>query len=481
MKNIVLRMVLCTALLLILVNTAAADPLFQETDEIDPGRAVIVFSEIFRAGLEAAAVQFSEGDVMPQGAGSGEAASEPIELPAENIPTEPAAEDTSGPLPPFSPLPAETEISLQNETGGEPEIDAAVQISSAPSDPEEHAVSFGMSVSELYDSIKASIKNQGRHTVSFEEKGRKGASKIVVDDDIDIFLYYTKEKQGNVVSRVGMEALINDEGQRQNTAVVTGALLEALCESFGIPCDEMQLSGTAALLAENGSAVLGDLLLYGNTEQKGGNTKLDVSIYYTGSGYDGSANNGYSQSAENDFRSLVAELMSKGIIPDSGGDFRYHADYRNEWAQINWYQWESFDQAKNLVISADISWNSASGTPNFADSGCGFVLRCTDTNNNLYAAMNMDGNVHFGGIKKGTWLGESAFAYGTHSTKGSAQLTVVLNGGTMMAYVDGALVGQQKNLAITDYGNLAFSLWSGTNKDYGTRCTFENVYYYVFE
>ena len=95
--------------------------------------------------------------------------------------------------------------------------------------------------------------------------------------------------------------------------------------------------------------------------------------------------------------------------------------------------------------------------------------------------MNMDGNVHFGGIKKGTWLGESAFAYGTHSTKGSAQLTVVLNGGTMMAYVDGALVGQQKNLAITDYGNLAFSLWSGTNKDYGTRCTFENIYYYVFE
>jgi hypothetical protein len=40
---------------------------------------------------------------------------------SENIPTEPAAEDTSGPLPPFSPLPAETEISLQNETGGEPD------------------------------------------------------------------------------------------------------------------------------------------------------------------------------------------------------------------------------------------------------------------------------------------------------------------------------------------------------------------------
>lgn len=470
-------MVLCMALLLISLTTAAADPLPQESEGVDLARAVSVFSRIFTAGMEAAAVQLSGEGIVPTGPETEEIPPEPAALPTEILSSEPDTDNPSGPLPSFGPQNTETEISLQNTADPESVSETAAQTASAPADPESYAVSFGMSVSELYDSIKTSIKNKGRHTVAFEEKGRKGASKIAVDDDINIFLYYTREKKDNIVSRIGLEAKISDESQLQNIAVVTGALLETLCESYAIPYDEYQLADLSELLMNTGSTVLGDLLLYGSADQKG----IKADIYYTGSGYDESANNGFSQSAENDFRSLIAEMKSKGIIPDSNGEFRYHADYKSEWAQINWYQWESFDQAKNLVISADISWNSASSTPNFADSGCGFVLRSTDTNNNMYAAMNMDGNVYFGGIKKGTWLGENAYAYGTHSTKGSAQLTIVLNGGTMMAYVDGALVGQQKNLAINDYGNLAFSLWSGTNKDYGTRCTFENVYYYVFE
>ncbi len=92
----------------------------------------------------------------------------------------------------------------------------------------------------------------------------------------------------------------------------------------------------------------------------------------------------------------------------------------------------------------------------------------------------MDGRLHFGGYRNGRQLNYGDQKYGPVSTKGSAQMVLVVNGGTASVYINGARVGQQKNLAIDSAGGLAFTVWSGTNKDYGTRCTFEHVYYYTW-
>ena len=234
------------------------------------------------------------------------------------------------------------------------------------------------------------------------------------------------------------------------------------------------------ILSGNGSAVCGDLLLYGSLEREGNESELTVRIWHTGAGYVDTPVSTYDRSAEDEFRSLVADLKRDGTIPNSSGTFRFHENYETEWAQINWYQWDSFDTARDFVISADITWKSASTTPNYQYSGCGFVFRALDTDNNLYAAVNMDGRLHFGGYRNGRQLNYGDQKYGPVSTKGSAQMVLVVNGGTASVYINGARVGQQKNLAIDSAGGLAFTVWSGTNKDYGTRCTFEHVYYYTW-
>lgn len=501
MKRSIVHIFLVISMLLLSVYAAGAVPLPQESSETDILRAVSVFSQIFSAGMEAAASQFAGGEMygtieepspeptaIPTAIPTEIPTAIPTAIPTEvptaistpvptEIPTEIPTEEPA-PLPPFTPDNMSTDPAV---TAPEPVYEPEAQVFTPPSDPEQYAVSFGISVDDFYSSLKTMVKNSGRHSVSFEEKGRKSASKAVIDDDISVFLYYSKEKGENLINQINFEAKLSDSRQQQNAENIFKTLLETLCEKYyDIDYDEPLGADLFALAMNNGSAYLGDLLLYGNAEPKGGKTNLTVKIYYAGNDYQAASVSGYDQSAENEFRSLVADLKRSGIIPESNGDFRYHEDYENEWAYIRWYQWEGFDQAKNFVISADLEWHSASNTPNYADAGCGFVLRAEDTNNNLYAALNMDGKVHFGGIHEGAWLGYKSFSYGSHSTRGKAQLVVVANEGTISAYVDGSYIGQQVGVAINRSGSLAFSTWSGTNKDYGTRCNFRNVYYYVW-
>ena len=523
MKRSAVRIFLVISMMLLSVLTAGAAPLLQESSEISEGtdilRAVSVFSQIFSAGMEAAASQFAGGEMYGTDAATEEPAPEPTAIPTTiptkvptaiptAVPTEiPTAIPTAVPteIPTAIPTAVPTEIPTAIPTAVPTEIPTAIptavptEIPTAvptqvpteipteepaplpPSDPEQYAVSFGIPVKDFYDSLKTMVKNSGRHSVSFEEKGRKSASKAVIDDDISVFLYYSKEKGENLINQINFEAKFSDSKQQQNAENIFTILLETLCGNYyDIAFDESEGSDLFALAMNNGSAYLGDLMLYGSAEPKNSKTNLIVKIYYAGNDYQAAAVSGYDQSAEDEFRSLVADMKQRGIIPESSGYFRYHEDYENEWAYIRWYQWESFDMAKNFVISADLEWHSASNTPNFEDAGCGFVLRAQDTNNNLYAALNMDGKVHFGGIHNGSWLGYKSFSYGSHSTKGTAQLVVVANEGTISAYVDGSFIGQQLDVAITSSGSLAFSTFSGTNKDYGTRCSFRNVYYYVW-
>ena len=495
MKRSVMSIFLAFSILLLSVYSVMSAPLMQESGDAegtDILHAVSVFSQIFSAGMEAAASQLAGGEMYGTDAVTEEPDPETVAIPT-SIPTEvptafPTAAPTEipteiptkepAPLPPFTP---ESMSTGSVYTDSEPVYQPEAQVFAPPSDPEQYAVSFGIPVGDFYDNLKTMVKNSGRHSVSFEEKGRKSASKTVIDDDISIFYYYSKENGENLINRINFEANIADAKQQQNVEGIFITLLETLCKKYyDIAYDESLGSDLFALAMNNGSAYLGDLLLYGNSKPKDGGTELVVKIYYAGDVYQPETVSGYSQSAENEFQNLVAYLKQSGVIPESNGNFRYHEDYENEWAYIKWYQWEGFDEAKNFVISADLEWHSASNTPNFADAGCGFVLRAEDTNNNLYTALNMDGKVHFGGIYEGSWLGYKSFSYGSHSTKGKAQLVVVADNGTISAYVDGSFIGQQTNVAINRSGSLAFSTWSGTNMDYGTRCNFRNVYYYVW-
>ncbi len=298
MNRSVMSIFLAFSILLLSVSSALAVPLLQESngtsESTDIIHAVSVFSQIFSAGMEAAASQLYGGEMYGTDAVTEEPASEPVVIPTSiptemptaiptavptEIPTEIPA-DAPAPLPPFTPESMNTEPAY---TEPEPVYEPEAQVFAPPSDPEQYAVSFGIPVDDFYNNVRTAVKDSGRHSVSFEEKGRKSASKAVIDEDISIFLYYSKEKGENLINRINFEAKIADEKQQQNVEGIFITLLETLCKKYyDIAYDESTGSDLFALAMNNGSAYLGDLLLYGNVEPKDGGTELVVKIYYAG-------------------------------------------------------------------------------------------------------------------------------------------------------------------------------------------------------
>ncbi len=478
MKKISLSVLLSLSLVLCLIGIADARPVLQESEDTNVLDAASMFLDLFSAGVNAAAQQLMTGEGLPV---TVEPTAEP-EIPTE-IPTAvPTATEipTNTPAPTNTPVPTDTPAPTDTPVPTNTPIPTDTPQPAAPEDPERYAVSTGIEIKEFYDSFKANVKNTGRHSVSFEEKGSKNASKVKVDDSIELLLHFNKERGNNLLDHLTFKADYSNQAEKENARIILQSMFETLGDYLYIKVDGSLADDVMELSFVNGSKMVSDLWVYGSAAGGGSAANVTVKVYYSGSGYIPQETTSYSYSAEEEFRATVEDLKAKGVVPQSSGTFHFHEDYETEWAQINWYQWDTFVKTTNLVVSADITWKSAINTPNYDSSGCGFVFRSQDTSNNLYAAMNMDGLIHFGGIRNGSWLNYSNYKYGPIATKGTAQMVLVVNGDTATVYVDGSRIGEQRSLAILDEGGLAFTVWSGTNKDFGTRCTFRNVYYYTW-
>ena len=256
MKRSVMSIFLAFSILLLSVYSALAMTMPQEggdpSDGTDIIHAVSVFSQIFSAGMEAAASQLYGGEMYGTGAVIDEPDPGPAVIPT-SIPTEiPTAIPTAVPTEIPIEIPAEEPVPLppftpeSMSTG--PAYTEPEPVYEPASDPEQYAVSFGIPVGDFYNNLKARVKDSGRHSVSFEEKGRKSASKAVIDEDISIFLYYSKEKGENLIDRINFEAKFADSKQQQNTEIIFMTLLKTLCEKYyDIAYDESLGSNLFAL------------------------------------------------------------------------------------------------------------------------------------------------------------------------------------------------------------------------------------------
>ena len=468
MKKITLSVLLSFSLLLLSIGIAEARPMLQETNDPNVLDAASMFMDLFSAGFSAAAQQLMNGEELPDDTEPTAAPVIPTEIPTA-VPTATEA-PTNTPVPTNTPAPTNTPVPTEEPS----------RYSAAPDEPERYSVSTGIGIKDFYDSFKANVKETGRHTVSFEEKGGKNASKITVDDIAELLLHFDKDRGRDLVDHLTFKANYSNQKEKELTRMILQCMFETLGDYLYVDVDGSFADDVMDLSFVNGSMRYSDLLVYGSAAGGGSAAAVTVKVYYSGSGYVPEETTTYSYSADEEFRELVADLMANGTVPKSSGTFGFHEDYENEWAQINWYQWETFVTTKNFVVSADITWKSASNTPNYDSSGCGFVFRAKDTSNNLYAALDMDGQFRFGGIRNGSWLGFGKYQYGPIATKGSAQMVLVVNEEKATVYVDGSKIGEARAIPIMDEGGLAFTVFSGTNKDYGTRCTFRNVYYYTW-
>lgn len=177
-----------------------------------------------------------------------------------------------------------------------------------------------------------------------------------------------------------------------------------------------------------------------------------------------------------DFANVLDGLAKEGFLERTAGTYGTIEDFNENWAQIGWYQWWNTGyQPTNFVVRAHTEWESASRTANWFDSGCGFVFRSEDEDNHYMIFLALDGNVYLKGYVDGVYKEFGKGYVGKiDNMKGEADVMLVAEGNRILYFVDGEKILDRQNDLI-ETGDLALTLVSGTNKDFGTRCSITNI------
>jgi hypothetical protein len=178
-----------------------------------------------------------------------------------------------------------------------------------------------------------------------------------------------------------------------------------------------------------------------------------------------------------DMATLVKGLADKGYIASTDGKFYPLEDFSNEWAQLGWYQWALTKYSPtDFILRADLAWESASKNPN--PSGCGIVFHVQPNNDHFIAFVSTDGYVYFAASIGNDFniLGGDGKRYGPEAYKGQATLVLIVTGVQFRTLINGKSIGVFSGYSgsLLD-GNLGYTIVSGTNAGFGTRCNITNV------
>jgi hypothetical protein len=129
-----------------------------------------------------------------------------------------------------------------------------------------------------------------------------------------------------------------------------------------------------------------------------------------------------------------------------------------------------------------MQWVSASDNANWPTSGCGFVYGFKDRFNADLTFLGLDGYTHSLQYRENKPLSLFAFKKWGDPDRpsGKANAQLVVYDKRVAVYVDGVLANEFFN-GLYAGGEIGLNVFSGTNKDYGTRCIFQNIELFMFE
>lgn len=169
-------------------------------------------------------------------------------------------------------------------------------------------------------------------------------------------------------------------------------------------------------------------------------------------------------------------LYDQGVISEIKDEFTPFVDFQQEIAKIQYITWWATDYSpENFVIRADVNWDSASDIANWPDSGCGWVFGEKDENNYHLAYFGLDGNGYLIKTVNGDMSLVTKHYYGPVSVpQGEAELILAVQDKKATLYVNGEEVYSTFDANIKP-GTLSFTVLSGTNKGFGTRCKMTDI------
>ena len=182
------------------------------------------------------------------------------------------------------------------------------------------------------------------------------------------------------------------------------------------------------------------------------------------------------------FQGSLQKLHDEGIINSMEGDYYPLDDFSESWAQLGYYQWwKTGYAAENFVLSTDVAWESASDKANWPEAGCGIVFSEDNESDHHLVYLSLDGYGRLVQVNEGQWKTLASQFYGKLPIPdGNAKIMLVVNDKRINFYVNGERVANAYDGSL-NAGDISLTLLSGTNKDFGTRCTMSNIDLFIFK
>lgn len=181
-----------------------------------------------------------------------------------------------------------------------------------------------------------------------------------------------------------------------------------------------------------------------------------------------------------EFQALLTLFHEKGYIGTTEGQTRLFKNFKEEFANLHdYYKWwwpeGTKEQYSNFVFSAHFEWRSYSSTPDVSGCGIGFGIK---ENGDHYAIFLDRENLILIRAKGASLyrMGTSGGGrYPTIPIPARSNFSIAVWDQNVTVSVDGVIVNYILSSDQNAQGQLAYSLLSGTNSDYGTRCEMTNI------
>jgi hypothetical protein len=183
------------------------------------------------------------------------------------------------------------------------------------------------------------------------------------------------------------------------------------------------------------------------------------------------------------FQETLQNFQEKGYISTTDGESTNLKDFKGEYANLgSYYKWwwplEDKEYSR-FVFSAHFKWGSSGSTADSSGCGLGFGIQ---PNENHYAIFLDRENLF---LVRGK--GIKVYDMGTSGGKRFAPISIPAKADFVLAVWD-QNVTVSVNGTVTTYilssdqtgdGKVAFSVLSGTNGGYGTRCEMSNIIFWT--
>ncbi|MDD2921360.1 MAG: hypothetical protein PHQ36_03670 [Anaerolineales bacterium] len=172
-----------------------------------------------------------------------------------------------------------------------------------------------------------------------------------------------------------------------------------------------------------------------------------------------------------DFNAHLEKIMNDGYIDSANGKALELNPFKEEWAQLGWYNWWILDgKYADFVFKSHFKWSSAYDGAEV--SGCGIVFGLQE--NREHYAIFLDKSRILFLMSRGGRAYEVGKTHGTgrvsFSNPAEANFTAIIKGQKAFVSVDDQTTEYTLSEDQSSAGAFGYTLLSGTNRDYGTRC-----------